>query len=66
MRRKHDEEGDKSSSRPTWISDALIEETMRVYQPRYQEPLTEEDAVAMLLFVGALYDLFGATGANTE
>lgn len=41
---------------PAWITPALIAETIRVWQPYYSEPLTTEDAVAMLQTVGRLLE----------
>ena len=40
---------------PSWITSELIQQTLRVFQPRYKTPLTLEDAVAMLLNVGRLF-----------
>jgi hypothetical protein len=34
---------------PSWITLTLIERTLAAWQPYYQEPLTTEDAVAMIL-----------------
>lgn len=42
---------------PSWITPELIEDTLRVWQPHYQETLTPEDAVSMLLNVGELFDV---------
>jgi hypothetical protein len=42
---------------PTWITRELVEDTLRVWQPYYQDPLTTEDAVSILVNVGALLDV---------
>jgi hypothetical protein len=39
---------------PAWISAELIEETLRVCQPYYANPLTIEDAIDMMQAVGQL------------
>ena len=39
---------------PPWVSGALIEETIRVWQPYYAELLTAEDAVAIIQAVKQL------------
>jgi hypothetical protein len=39
---------------PAWISVALIEETVRVWQPYYANPLTVEDAIDIMQAVGQL------------
>ena len=33
---------------PAWISSELVEQTLKVWQPRYSEPLSVEDAIAIL------------------
>lgn len=42
---------------PRWISPELIVETLRTWQPYYQEPLTPEDAVAIIKSAGRLVDV---------
>ena len=44
---------------PSWITAELVEETVRVWQPYYEQPLTHDDAVAMMLNVGELFDAIG-------
>jgi hypothetical protein len=39
---------------PAWITGDLIEATIRVWQPYYNEPITSEVAVEMLIHVGQL------------
>jgi hypothetical protein len=40
---------------PGWITPELIAETLTTWQPYYPEPLTNDDAVEMLLTIGNLY-----------
>jgi hypothetical protein len=40
---------------PAWITPDLIAQTRAVWQPYYPQPLTDDDAVEMLLTVGHLY-----------
>ena len=42
---------------PRWISPELIAETLQTWQPYYQEPLTPEEAVAIIKSVGRLVDV---------
>jgi hypothetical protein len=42
---------------PAWISLELVEETVRVWQPRYERPLTTEDAVTILVNAGRLMNV---------
>lgn len=41
---------------PDWITPELVEATIRVWQPYYKDVLSAEEAVAMILSVGRLYD----------
>ena len=41
---------------PDWITPELVEATIRVWQPYYEEVLTPEEAVTMILTVGRLFD----------
>ncbi len=41
---------------PDWITPELVEATIRVWQPYYQEVLTPEEAVTMIIDVGRLFD----------
>ena len=51
---------------PAWITDDLIAETLRVWQPYYAQPLTPEDAIGILLNVGNLFGvLSGASKHET-
>ena len=40
---------------PDWITQELIEETIRVWQPYYAELLSPEEAVTMIRNVGRLF-----------
>lgn len=42
---------------PDWVTAELIEHTIRVWQPRYPEPLTRDDALAIILNVGRLFEV---------
>ena len=43
---------------PAWVTESLIELTLRVWQPYYRKPLTRDDALSMLLNVSQLRSLF--------
>jgi len=45
------------SDLPRWISPELIAQTLETWQPYYAEPLTPEDAVAIIKNVGRLVDV---------
>lgn len=49
---------------PAWITPALIAETIRVWQPYYAEPLTTEDAIAMLQAVGRLLETLSPSSSR--
>ncbi|WP_020472337.1 hypothetical protein [Zavarzinella formosa] len=40
---------------PAWISQELVDATIRVWQPYYEEPLTPEEAVTMIQNMGRLF-----------
>lgn len=42
---------------PSWITDALIERTIYVWQPHSSKPITRQDAIAILTNVGRLCDV---------
>jgi len=42
---------------PAWISQELIQETLRVWQPFYAVHLTTQDAIEMITNVGRMYDV---------
>jgi hypothetical protein len=41
---------------PDWITAELIEATIRTWQPYYQDVLTPEEAVIMIVDVGRLFE----------
>jgi hypothetical protein len=47
---------------PEWLSVELIEKTRAVWQPYYASPLTDEDAKAIVLNVGRLFDVLSDVG----
>ncbi len=44
---------------PAWITPELIAETIRVWQPYHAQPLSEREAVEMLLAAANLLDCLG-------
>lgn len=46
-----------SGAVPSWVTDELVEQTIRVWQPYYAIPLTREDAIEMIQEVGRLLDV---------
>lgn len=42
---------------PVWITDELIELTLRTFQPRYEATLTPEDAMEMLVTISRVADV---------
>ncbi|MBX9787485.1 MAG: hypothetical protein K2Y37_01090 [Pirellulales bacterium] len=49
---------------PSWVNAQLINQTIRVWQPYYAEPLTPEDALAIIQSVGRLIDVFQGESAQ--
>ena len=45
---------------PAWISAELIEETLRVWQPYYANPLTVEDALDIMQAAGQLVEVLSS------
>jgi len=41
---------------PTWMTEEILCQTIRVWQPHYQEKLTKEDAVEILMAFSRLLD----------
>ena len=39
---------------PRWVTLQLLEETLRVWQPYYKNPLTSEEALGMIMSVSQL------------
>lgn len=57
---------DETAAMPDWITDALIEDTRRTWQPFSPAPLTTQDAVAMLIVVCQLLDAIGVGREGCE
>ena len=52
---------------PSWITKELIEDTLRVWGPKYEqrgETLTPDDALEILINVTELYDVLNDVGAK--
>lgn len=45
---------------PDWITHELIERTIAVWQPFYEEVITPEEAATMIAGVGRLFDVFSS------
>ena len=45
---------------PDWITAELVELTIRVWQPFYDDVVTPEEAVTMILNAGRLYDVLSS------
>ena len=45
-----------ASGAPAWITPELVAHTQKVWQPRYKEFVTPQDAVTILLSVSRLFD----------
>ncbi len=48
-----------ADERPTWLTESLVEQTLRAFQPKASTPLSEADAVRVIL---SLSQLLEATG----
>ncbi len=42
---------------PGWITEELVRKTLEIWQPSYEQELIEEDAIAMIMGVGRLYEV---------
>lgn len=51
---------------PPWITTDLITQTLRVWQPLSPRHLAEEDAVAILLNIGHLFEVVGLLAREDE
>ena len=45
------------SGAPAWITPELVAQTLKVWQPRYKDQLSAEDAVTILLSASRLFDV---------
>lgn len=48
---------------PSWITAELVELTLRTWQPFYETQLTPEDALAIIMVVGRMFE---ALSGETE
>ena len=48
-------------ARPDWINDDLIKQTIRVWKKRSPTPLSNDNAVQLILTIGQLLDATGMT-----
>jgi len=51
---------------PSWVTESLIRITIETWQPFANRPLTPEDALAMLINIGQLYDAVGLTSPEED
>jgi len=51
---------------PPRFSEELIERTLKVWQPRYAQPLTRADAITILGSVVRLFEVIARKGATHE
>jgi hypothetical protein len=51
----------RAQTHPAWLTEELIDATLKVWQPYYDAPLTREDAIEMILVAGRLMRAFSAT-----
>ncbi|WP_437203414.1 hypothetical protein [Planctomicrobium sp. SH664] len=45
---------------PEWVTVALVEQTLEVWQPRYESPLSIEDAIRILVGASRLFRTLAA------
>ena len=50
---------------PDWVTSDLLEQTIIIWQPYYDEALTVDDALEMLVGVGSLLRVFAAPSVDT-
>ncbi len=48
-----------ADERPEWLTESLVEQTIRTFQPKVSTTLTEADAVRMILSLSQLLDATG-------
>lgn len=51
---------------PAWVTTELIEQTLTVWQPRYESPLSTEDAVRILVCASQLMRTLVDEGAASD
>ncbi len=42
---------------PAWITPELVQATQKVWEPRYERPLSPEEAITIVQNAGRLFDL---------
>ena len=47
-------EAPRAAGHPPWLTENLVEATIRVWQPFYDQLLTRDDAIEMILCAGRL------------
>ena len=58
-RAANDDTESGADERPGWLTESLVEQTLRTFQPKASTPLSEADAVRVIL---SLSQLLEATG----
>lgn len=53
------------SDAPAWVTPEMIEKTLKVWQPYYEQELIPEDALAIIMGVGRIFE-FLAEGHSDE
>jgi hypothetical protein len=51
---------------PAWITTALVEQTIRVWQPYYVHPLTVDDALGIMQAAGRLIEVLSCENPSHE
>jgi hypothetical protein len=51
---------------PNWITDELIEVTIRTWQPYYEAPLSTDDAIEIIRNAALLFDALSARQSGTR
>ena len=57
---QEDARGIVPAGAPDWITAELVDLTIRVWQPFYEDVVTPEEAVTMILNVGRLYGVLSS------
>jgi hypothetical protein len=51
---------------PTWITEEIIFQTIRVWQPYYDEKVSEQDAVEILMAFSRLLDIIATEAVEVK
>lgn len=54
------------ASAPKWVTQELLDQTLRVWQKYYHEPLTSQDALDMIARVGQLHEVTNGSARTCE